>query len=60
LLSRLQCGYFFGRRSLRVHREPDRPDYETNNSGSDILGNLQTLLICKFLNLYVVGLDFRC
>jgi hypothetical protein len=57
LLACLERCYVFARRALRIHCEPNRPNKHTRDARCDILRDFQALLICKFFDFDVVGLD---
>jgi hypothetical protein len=45
LLARLKGGCIFPGSALKVHAEPNGPNYYTDNASGDVLSNFHTLLV---------------
>ena len=57
LLTGFECIHFRSGRGFRIHREPDRPDHDADNTSRDILSDLGVILVREFFCLDVVRLD---
>ena len=57
-LTCLQCSHVLSGGSFKIHSEPHRPDDHPNYASSDILSNLQSLLISELLCFLVVSFNF--
>jgi len=57
-LTRLQGRYVLACGTLKIHREPHWPDNESHDARANVLRDLQTLFIRKFLDPNIVGLNF--
>ena len=56
LLSALKRRDFFAGSSLEIHREPQRPDDETNYAGCHVLRDLAALFAPEISDLLIIGL----
>jgi hypothetical protein len=57
LLTGFECIHFRSGRAFRIHREPDRPDHDADNTSRDILSDLGVILVREFFCLDIVRLD---
>jgi hypothetical protein len=48
LLTGFECIHFRSGRAFRIHREPDRPDHDADNTSRDILSDLGVILVREF------------
>ena len=58
LLTRLQCSYLLTSGPFQIHSEPHRPDDHADKASSDVLSNLQSLLISELLRFLVIAFNF--
>lgn len=57
LLTGFERIHFGSGRTLRIHREPDRPDDDAHHAGGDVLRDLGVILVGEPFGLDVVRLD---
>jgi hypothetical protein len=58
LLSRLEGCRFFAGSIFEIHPEPNWPYNDADDARTEILCNLQALLVSELLGFRIIGLDF--